>query len=939
MTRLRLLATTASTILAMTALIAPTASAQSTTTTAPASTAPSGPVQAQWGTIDPFWGTIDPFWGTIDPFWGTIDPFWGTIDPFQGGVTPLWGTIDAFWGDPDFKGGVAPMWGKIDTLWTGIDASAPNSKSRRDLQSNFNALVTNSAAFWGGAVSQKTGQSFWNGFAARVFAKHGININDPSTFNGFTGIERTRFFFDWYDGLMAFSGRDRADWWMNTTNWSPSLAAKLAGPTSVRIGLIDFTASDADVAANLSLKSTQATIWSGYDNPMGGHGNAVANLLVAPHDGRGIMGMNPSANIAVFNPFDATGTASWADIENGLVSVLKQKASVVNLSLGVEGWTLAPRWRSVYNSPIVSNKLGGAVFVHAAGNSGLTQTRDIEWDFNSDPTFLVVGSVGPSGQISGFSNTPGQACLLNNGSCLEANRLMNRFLVAPGEWILVDDGKGGLDRRSGTSFAAPMVTGAISLLQQRWGWLKQKPRETANIILRSATDLGAPGVDPVYGRGLLNIAASQRPLNYANLYQKVTKNGQVTKSPITLANPGATGILFSTSASAITAFEDIGTTYRDFKVPLSAILQPSATTSTTSTSTLTTAVATTTPTKKLGFADASVANPLGWDLRMTIAELPPSEQGQRDRLPFAPQFSVTSLSGVTMNFGDGLGAQALSGNAGAAASRFETQTGGVNPVLGLASGGSYANLDVPVLGSARLSFGATSRRVENQMFDPASGEEMRLNDKVAPYQASAAHMRLTQPVGEQLSLSAGYTYLQESDGLLGVQSTNPLAFAAGSRTDAATLGLTWELSDRVTFSGSATLGRTRGQSAGEQMLAVHGDGIITSAFEAAFDIEDVFGSGDRARFALVQPMHVEHGGLDLTNYEVVDRETGELGSVTSFNAVDGLARKLALDVSYGTPVFGGEGEVAGFVRAEAATASGLRGDVVHMLGGRFSLGF
>jgi hypothetical protein len=398
-------------------------------------------------------------------------------------------------------------------------------------------------------------------------------------------------------------------------------------------------------------------------------------------------------------------------------------------------------------------------------------------------------------------------------------------------------------------------------------------------------------------------------------------------------------MLFSTSGASVTAFEDIGTTYRDFKVPLSAILQPSATLSTTSTSTLTTAVATTTSTKKLTFADTRVANPLGWNLRMTIAELPASEQGQRDRLPFAPQFSVTSLSGVTMSFGDGLGAQALSGNAGAAASRFEAHTGGVNPVLGLASGGSYANLDVPVLGSARLSFGATSRRVENLLVDPASGEERHLNNTVAPYQASAAHMLLTQPVGEQLSLSAGYTYLQESDGLLGVQSTNPLAFAAGSRTDAATLGLTWELSDRVTFSGSATLGRTRGQSAGEQMLAVHGDGIITSAFEAAFDIEDVFGSGDRARFALVQPMHVEHGGLNLTNYEVVDRETGERGSVTSFNAVDGLARKLALDVSYGAPVFGGEGEVAGFVRAEAATASGLRGDVVHMLGGRFSLGF
>ena len=324
---------------------------------------------------------------------------------------------------------------------------------------------------------------------------------------------------------------------------------------------------------------------------------------------------------------------------------------------------------------------------------------------------------------------------------------------------------------------------------------------------------------------------------------------------------------------------------------------------------------------------------------MTLAELPVSEQDQGDRLPFASQFSVTSKSGVTMNFGDGLRALALSGQMGVAAGRFDGQAGGVNPVLGLASGGSYANVEAPVLGSARLSFGATSRRAEAVFADPISGEETRLNETIAPYQASAAHMLLTQPLNDQISIKAGYTFLQETDGLLGVQSTNPLAFAAGARTDAATVGMIWALSDRMTFSGSATLGRTRGQSADLQMLAVHGDGIITSAFEAALDIDGVFGRGDRARLALVQPMHVEYGGLDLTSDEVVDRETGELGSVTRFNAVDGQARKLALDVSYATPVFNGQGEVAGFVRAEAATASGERGDVVNMAGGRFSLGF
>ena len=262
----------------------------------------------------------------------------------------------------------------------------------------------------------------------------------------------------------------------------------------------------------------------------------------------------------------------------------------MNLSLGVPGYALHPDWNALYSRFDVAMLSKKTVFVHAAGNDGVAQTGDLAWNFANDPAMIVVGSVGPSGQISAFSNTPGTTCLLNNGTCLQQNRLMNRFLVAPGEWILVSDGQGGVTRRSGTSFAAPQVTGAMPCSQGRWSWLKDKPRETADIILGSATDLGAPGVDPVYGRGLLNIAASQAPLDYSKLYQKVTSNkGVVTKSYIKLTDPKTAGILFSTSGSTVTAFEDIGTTYRDFKVPLSSILKPAAATSTTSTTALKTA--------------------------------------------------------------------------------------------------------------------------------------------------------------------------------------------------------------------------------------------------------------------------------------------------------------------------------------------------------------
>jgi hypothetical protein len=964
MLRLRLLATSASTILAMAALAAPTATAQTspapatvTTTTTDAPPAPAGgPVEPVWGDIDAFWGDIDafwgdidafegdvnPFWGDIDAFWGDIDAFWGDIDAFGGGVAPLWGDIDAFWGDIDaFGGGVAPLWGDIDAFWGDIDAfgSDADDSAHQGLKESFNLLVERSASFWGDAVTAQTGKSFWDGFAAGVFEKHGIDLNDPATFNGFSGVDRTRFFFDWYDGLMEFSGRDHADWWMRATNWTPGLTRSAKAGAGTTIGLLDFTVTGSELTDNINSFQLAGIdlVYKGYNNPMLTHGEAVASLIASPHDGRGVMGLAPDAKIAAFNPFDSTGTASWDDIAKGIVTVNLQGASVVNLSLGVPGYALHPDWKALYSRFSVSALKTNTVFVHAAGNEGVTQTANIDWNFATDPVMLVVGSVGPSAQISSFSNTPGTVCLLNKGVCTQQNLLMNRFIVAPGEWILVSDGQGGVTRRSGTSFAAPQVSGALALLQGRWSWLKQKPRETADIILMSARDLGAPGVDPVYGRGLLDITASQSPLNYGKLYQNTTNNkGVVSKTPVTLANPSQAGMLFATSGSTLIAFEDIGTTYRDFSVPLSAILQPAPVAKTTSLVTKTTSKMKTT---SKTFADGQVANPFGWDLNMTLAERPVGEYDLDSQLPFASNFSMTSKTGVTMNFGDGLGAQALSRRTELAADRFDPQLGGVNPLLGLASGGAFASLDVPVLGTARLAFGATSRTAEAMYFDPVTGEERYLDNTLAPYKASAAHMLLTQPVSQQLSLNVGYTFLQESDGLLGIQSTNPLAFADGAKTDAATVGLTWAASDRLTFRGSATLGRTRGQSTDAQMLAVHGDGIVTSAFEAAFDVDSVFARGDRARFALVQPMHVERGGLDLTNDEVIDRETGELGSVTRFVGVGGNARRLALETSYATPVFEGQGEVSGFVRAEATTASGARGEVVNMVGGRFSVGF
>src|SRR6185369_1065224 len=59
---------------------------------------------------------------------------------------------------------------------------------------------------------------------------------------------------------------------------------------------------------------------------------------------------------------------------------------------------------------------------------------------------------------------------------------------------------------SGTSMATPVVAGAAALIEARWPSLKSNPETVAQILFTTATDEGAPGVDPVYGWGLLNAA-------------------------------------------------------------------------------------------------------------------------------------------------------------------------------------------------------------------------------------------------------------------------------------------------------------------------------------------------------------------------------------------------------------------------------------------------
>ena len=78
---------------------------------------------------------------------------------------------------------------------------------------------------------------------------------------------------------------------------------------------------------------------------------------------------------------------------------------------------------------------------------------------------------------------------------VRAGAARNAFLVAP------DDNRPSAF--AGTSFAAPRVSGAAAVLSQMCPALT--PEQIGYVLLRSARDLGEPGVDAVYGYGLLDL--------------------------------------------------------------------------------------------------------------------------------------------------------------------------------------------------------------------------------------------------------------------------------------------------------------------------------------------------------------------------------------------------------------------------------------------------
>jgi hypothetical protein len=285
---------------------------------------------------------------------------------------------------------------------------------------------------------------------------------------------------------------------------------------------------------------------------------------------------------------------------------------------------------------------------------------------------------------------------------------------------------------------------------------------------------------------------------------------------------------------------------------------------------------------------------------------------------------------VTVGFGDGA-PQLFSQSGFTQAADYEAERGGVNPLLGLASGGAYGAWSYSL--SEKLSFSAGAL-VRDQQRDarllPALGVRGNGADD---YTANAAHMSVTFKPADALSLTGAYTRLHEGSALLGIQSFDPADLGKGSTTDGYSVSLNWAAAPKLSLMASGTVGKTRQGDEG-QSLSVDKDGLTSTAFQVGVMRQDLFAKGDRLQLSVSQPMFVERGRLNVTTVQVIDRETGKIGPVTQSFDISGK-RRIAAEAFYAKPM--GEGDVAFFGRAE--TDDGGRTTDRYMGGARYRIAF
>lgn len=214
-------------------------------------------------------------------------------------------------------------------------------------------------------------------------------------------------------------------------------------------------------------------------SPVNFHGTFVAGLIASViNDDSGMAGVAPEVNIMDLRFLDSGGTfysTDWGKLARAINYAVANGADIVNLSFSA---SLEPS--SKVRTALKHAVEKGVLVVGIAGNEG----GEIGY-FGSLEEVMTVGAVCRDLRPADFSNY---------GEYIEVS--------APGVGVLSYLPSGKLARASGTSFAAPHVSGVAALIKSLEPGLAG--REVREILKRTTRDIYQEGWDKKTGEGIVD---------------------------------------------------------------------------------------------------------------------------------------------------------------------------------------------------------------------------------------------------------------------------------------------------------------------------------------------------------------------------------------------------------------------------------------------------
>lgn len=211
-----------------------------------------------------------------------------------------------------------------------------------------------------------------------------------------------------------------------------------------------------------------------YDD--NGHGTHVAGIIGAVDNNIGVVGVAPNVELYGVKTLDASGTGNLSDLIEGLQWCVDNGIHLVNLSLS------SSETNDTFREVIETVHRSGITLVCAAGNNGPNGSINYPAKY---PTPIAVAATTETDQIATFSS---------RGPAVD--------IAAPGDKIVSTWLGGGYRALSGTSMAAPFVTGAAALIMGTLGHVS--PSQMRSLLMRSTISLASQSRD-AQGAGRLDI--------------------------------------------------------------------------------------------------------------------------------------------------------------------------------------------------------------------------------------------------------------------------------------------------------------------------------------------------------------------------------------------------------------------------------------------------